>query len=64
MTTFKGASILGVFLVILGLRLDPLRSERCSLASLDVDEIGLSNRLSLDRNLGTPQYYLNHFQKV
>ena len=61
MTTFKGASFLGVFLVVVGLRLDPLRSEKCGLASLDVDEIGLSNRLSLDRNLGPPQYHLDHF---
>ena len=38
MTTFKGASFLKVFLVILGLRLDPLRSEKCGLASLDVDD--------------------------
>ena len=38
MTTFKGASFLGVFLVVVGLRLDHLRSEKCGLASLDVDD--------------------------
>ena len=48
------ASIKGMFLVILGSYGGPLGSWMCSMASLDVGEIGGSGRLDLGRNLGPP----------
>ena len=53
----QNASILRIFLVILGLMESCMRS----MASLGVNEIGYSDRLGLGMNLGPPQPDFNHF---
>ena len=57
LTAFNSAreyAFKGMFLVILGSYGGPLGSWMCSMASLDVGEIGGSCRLGLGRNLGPP----------
>ena len=43
-------------MIILRLQYGPLGSQRRGKASLDVDEIGQSGRLGLDKNLGQPRH--------